>query len=216
VDYSTLQSRTLSRLNIGSSDPVASLADEYVNEGLHYLETAAADGWPWYRRTVAWTTTTGVSSISFSTLGTTAGYAVEKILGLRILRTGSVYNPLRLMSPEEAVDVYPSTQNRPPEAWFVEGQTIYLYPTPDAAYTIQVRVVIGETDLVGTTSTPLMPVVFHTAIVEAAALLYYQTLQDSGRTDLQEKKVGMWISRMRSYGREYQSAPRIRVRDWLF
>ena len=180
------------------------------------METASADGWPWLRRTYTLTTTAGTSSYSFTTLGAlaTPSTGVGKILGAKVL-VSSTYQSLRLLSPEDAVEIYPSTTNNRPEAWFVEGQTFYLYPTPDAAYTIPIRLVITETDLVGTTSTPILPVVFHGAIVEAATLLMYETTQDGQRVQQQEAKVASWIARMARNGREYPSAPKIRVREWM-
>lgn len=210
MDYSTLQSRVRARLNMGTSDPAAANVDEYVNEAIHYLETAAPDGWPWMRRTVTLTTTASDNTYTFPQISTTP--AVAKVLGGKVLRD-TVYESLRLMSPDEAEQLFPTTDTGAPEAFFVEGETLYLYPTPDAIYSIPLRVVVTETDLSYDTATPAMPVVFHSAIVEAATMLFYETLQDTTRLQIAEARVDRHISRMRGYGREYRAAPRIRVRN---
>lgn len=215
MNYSALQSRVLARLNLSSADPAAANVDEYVNEGIHYLESAAPDGWPWMRTTITLPTVTNTASYAFTTIGLIPAVTVTiaKVLSAKVLRS-TVYQDLRLLSPQESVEMYPSTNTGPPEAFFVEGSTLYLYPTPNAVYSVPLRVVIGETDLGGNSSTPVLPVVFHSAIVEAAALLMYETIQDSAKLAQQEQRVQGYLKRMREYGRQYPAAPSIRVREW--
>lgn len=216
IDYSTLQARTRARLNAGTDDPWVVNVDEYVNEALHLLEASAPDGWPWMRKTLTLTTTASTQTYSFTVIGAldTPDVTVSKVLGARVLRS-TVYVPLRLMSQEEAWQCYPSTTTGVPEAWYAEGQTFYLYPSPDAVYDIPIRVVTVETDLGGATSTPMLPVVFHSAIVDAAAMLAYTQVQDDLHVQAMQANVVGWVERMKRYGREYVGAPKIKVRDWL-
>lgn len=214
MDYSTLQARVLARLNMTTNDPAAANVDEYVNEAIHYLESAAPDGWPWMRAPITVSTVAGTSTHTLASLGTTAGATVSKVLSAKILN-GTTYQDMMLLSPADAVERYPSTNQNMPQAWFVEGSSFYLYPTPDAVYTMVLRVITVEPDLTGNGSTPVLPVVFHTAIVEAAVLLFYETLQDSTKLQLAEQRVDSYVNRMRRYGRQYPSAPKIRVREWL-
>ena len=216
MDYGTLQTRVLNRLNMSTGDPAAGLVDEYVNEAIHYLETASPDGWSWMRQVITLTTTAATETYTFTTIGAIPSptVTVSKILSAKILR-GTVYIDLNMLSPADAVEVYPSTTDGVPEAWFVEGSTLYLYPTPDAVYSIVLRVVTAEPDISVSTTSPILPAVFHSAIVDAACLIYYEQLQDSAKMALLEQKVDRHIHRMQRYGRQYPSAPRIKVREWL-
>lgn len=215
MNFSQLQTRVLARLNMSTDDPQASLADEYVNEALHIIEASAPNGWPWMRRTITVTTTASTQSYSFSTIGAleSPDVGIAKVLGVKVLNNG-IYMPLRLMSPDEAAQLFPTTTTGVPEAWFAEGQTLYLYPSPNAAFTLPVRVVITETDLEGSSS-PVLPVQFHTAIVEAASMLFYETLADWDKAGRAQAQVDVWIKKMQAYGREYMGAPQVRVREWL-
>lgn len=213
MDYQTLQSRTLSRLNMTTTDPIGGLVDEYVNEAIHMIETAAPNGWPWMRQYVNFTTTAGTATYSFGTISSSV--SISKILDAKILRQSQYYQPLQLIGIEEADQNYPVTNNGIPEAFYVEGQTFYVYPTPDGAYGVKARVVVTEPDLSFNTATPVLPTVFHSAIVEGALTYFYETLQDSNRLAVAQGRLADWIMRMQRYGIEYQPAPRIRVREWL-
>lgn len=217
MDQSTLIARVAGRLNIDSNDPIYTSLTSYVDEGLHYLESSAPDGWPWMRRTLTLTTTASTQEYTFSTLGAlvTPNITVGKILDCRVLRQSTFYEAMDLINPN-TVDVhYGSTVTGFPEAWYVEGQTLSIYPNPDAAYTVKVRVVYTETDLGGGSSTPVLPVVFHGAIIDAACLIAYQRLQDTGRVEEQRRLIEDWVQKMRRYGQEYASAPHVMVREAL-
>lgn len=215
MDQSTFVTRLSKRLNITSSDPLYAQLDEYVNEALHFLETSSAEGYPWYRNRFALTTTAGDNDYPFTTISTT--YTITKILDCDVLVQDSVYEPMDLVNAETSTQWYGSVVNRSkPEAWFAEGQTLYIYPIPDAAYTVRVRATVMEPDLGGSSSTPILPVVFHQAVIDAALLVAYQELQDVNRMDVQNRKVEQWVTRMKQYGAEYASAPRILVRDPLW
>ena len=217
MDQSTFVSRVANRLNMDSNDPVYSDLDEYVDEGLHWLETAAAEGWPWMRRTLTLTTTADTQDYSFSTLGAlvTPTVGISRILDCKILYQSSSYEPMDLASPDTVDLYYGAVATGLPEAWFAEGQILSLYPTPNAAYTIKVRVVYTETNLGGGSSTPVLPVVFHGAVIDAAMLVAYQRLQDVPRVEEQLRLLENWVQRMRRYGAEYAAAPRITVRNPL-
>lgn len=217
MDQSTLVTRVANRLNIDSNDPLYASLDEFVNEGIHYLETSSPEGYGWMRQTVTLTTTASTASYTFAVLGAlpATDITVMKVLDASILYQSDVWEPLDLINPETAILSYGDTNTGFPEAWFVEGSTFYLYPTPNAAYSVRVRVVAMEPDLGGGGSTPVMPVVFHQAIIDAACLVAYQQLQDVNRMDIMERKVEKHIERMKRYGSQYAAAPRITVRDPL-
>jgi hypothetical protein len=218
VDQSTFVSRAASRLSITSDDPIYSSLSDYVDDAIHYLETAAPEGWPWMRQTLTLTTTANTGSYTFATLGALATPDVEvsRVVDCSVLYQSNYYFPMDLINPEDATRSYGSTATSIPEAWYAEGATLYLYPTPNAAYTVHVRVIAAESDLGGGSSTPTLPVVFHNAVIDTTLLFAYQALQDDKRMASQERQVERWVEKMRRYGAEYSAAPRITVRDPLW
>jgi hypothetical protein len=217
VDQSTFVTRIANRLNIDSNDPMYASLDEYVNEGLHYLETSSAEGYPWYRQTVPLTLTANQRDYSFATIGalTSNTVSVSRINDVSVLYQSDQWIPLDLINPETADMTYGNTGTGIPEAWYAEGQTLFVYPSPNSAYSTRVRVNTVEADLGGEGSSPVLPIVFHQAVIDAALLVCYQQLQDVQRMDIQERKVEKWIERMKRYGGEYARAPKVTVRDPL-
>lgn len=211
MNYAALQTRVLRRLNMSTTDPAADLVGDYINEALHNIETYAPNGWPWMRTISSITTVAGTNNYAFTTIGTTA----YKVLDAKVLLQTNYFQPLTLIGPEEADQNYPATQTSVPEAYYAEASRLYIYPTPDAAYTIKVRAVIAETDLATPTDEPVLPSLFHAAIVEGALMLMYETLQDSTRLAIAQARLQDWIERMKRYGQQYQGVPRIRVREEL-
>lgn len=212
MDYSTVQTRVLNRLNSSSTDPIALVVDEYTNEALHYLEMAAPQGWPWMRGTYSLSLTSGTATYAFSTISSSP--VLAKINEVRFLN-GTTYVPLKLLSFEEAHQLYPVTTSGLPEAWSTEGRTLYIWPTPSANYTASVRAVFTETDLGGSTSTPTLPVVYHSAWVEQTLLLVYETLQDDAKMEMTQKRLNRLLTDMRTHGYEHAGGTGVRVRDWL-
>lgn len=215
MNYGEIQTRVLRRLAATSDDPIADDVDDYVNEALHYLETMAPDGWPWMRQTITITTT--VAPYTFTQLAsfTTASASVAKVLSIRQLND-TYWQQLDYRTVDEAQQLYPNRDRTgPSETYSVDGNTVTLYPTPDSGRATEFRVVTVEPDLSATGSSPVLPSVFHGAIVDAACLVAYQVLQDDKRMELYEQKVNRWVDRFRRYGNQAEGSPRIKVREWL-
>lgn len=211
MDQSTLIARVASRLNIDSNDPLYDDLDDLVNEAIHHLETSSPDGYQWMRATV----NTTVSAASYTFTQISGSQTIARIMSLRVL-DNATWRPLDFRGPDEIQQLYPSSSDTGiPESYYVEGSTVYVYPTPDASYTAQYRVLVTEADLGGGGSTPSIPTVFHTAIVDCALLFAYQALADDRRVALQESRVAQHVQRMRTFGQQYDPVPRIRVREWL-
>lgn len=215
MNYGEIQTRVLRRLAATSDDPVADDVDDYVNEGIHYLETMSPDGWPWMRQTVTMTTTTEAYTFTQLATLTTGTVNIAKVLSIRLLNS-TYWQQLDFRTVDEAQQLYPSdTQTGPPEAFSVDGSTVTFYPTPDGSYTTEMRVVTIEPDLSASGSSPVLPSVYHGAIVDAACLVAYQSLQDDKRMELYEQKVNRWVDRFRRHGNQSEASPRIKVREWL-
>ena len=214
MDFAALQARVLASLASDSNDPIASSADDFVNDALHFLETAAPEGWPWMREPLSVTLTAGTSRYLFSALSTAT--TVVKILSIKA-QTGDGANlPLEYRSVDEADNLYDSTtQTGPPESYSVDGSALIVYPEPDTSYTATLRIVFSEPDLTASTDTPTMPTVWHRAIVDQALAVMYGALQDDKRQAFYEQKTDVWIQRMRRYGNQSEASPKIRVREPL-
>jgi len=212
VNYSTLQSTVLARLNMSTSDPAAASIASDVNEAIHFIETLAPDGWSWARGVYTFTTTSGTDSYTMSQIS--ASDSINTILDVKILRQNNYWQRLDLINPHEAELTYPETNTGIPEAFFVDGTTLYLYPSPNGAYATRVRATKFEPDLSAGGSSPVMPSVYHSAIVEATLTIVYERLQDTTRLGLAQSRLDQWLQRMRVGQSKYQGAPRITVRSW--
>jgi len=211
VNKNTLVSRVATRLNITSDDPLYASIEDFVNEAIHYLDTASPDGWPWMRTTVNRTITTG--SYTFSQIvGTTS--TIAKVLSAKV-KDGDTWQILQFRNQDEIDQLYPTDDTGLPETFGVDGSTVGIYPPPDGSYQLRIRVVTSEPDLTTGSDTPIMPESFHTGIIDAALLFAYQALADNARVALQEQRVIATIQRMRTYGIQYDPSPTIRVREWL-
>lgn len=209
MNFQTLQSTLLARMSMGTDDPAAVAAGDLVNEAIALVETAHPNGWPWLRHTATFTTSTNVATYAFSRVDPT--YTVMKVLDAKVAYQ-TTYQPLELMSPEEASRTYIGTTSTDvPRYYSAEAHALTLYPTPNTTYTTVVRTVISEPQLAGSQS-PLMPVAFHGSIISAGLVLYYETLQDTARLQAAGQRFDSWIKRMEVYARETRGTPRVRYR----
>jgi hypothetical protein len=218
VNFSELQSRVLARLSTDTNDPIADRVGDYVNEGIHYLETMAPDGWPWMRETVTMTTT--VAAYTFTQLGTQASsnstHAIAKVLSVKVLNQ-TYYQPLTYRTIDEADQLYPAIDNQGlPESYTVDGSTLTILPTPQTAgYLTKIRVVTVEPDLSASSDMPVLPSQFHGAIVDAASYMAYKELQDGQTAATYEQQINRWVDRFRRYGNQAEGIPKIKVREHL-
>lgn len=202
----------LARLNMSTSDPAAASVASDVNEAIHFIETLPPDGWAWMRGT--YTFSTAVNDADYTMSQISASDSISTILDVQILRQSNYWQRLDLINPHEAELNYPQTNTGIPEAYYVDGTTLYIYPTPDAVYTTKVRATKYEPDLVAGGSSPVIPTVYHSAIVEATLTILYERLQDTTRLGLAQSRLDQWLQRMRVGQSKYQGAPRITVREW--
>ena len=198
---------------MSTSDPAAATIASDVNEAIHLIETLAPDGWAWTRGVYTFTTTANTASYTMANISSSD--SINTVLDVKILRQNNYWQRLDLISPHEAELTYPETNSGIPEAWYLDGTSLYIYPTPDGAYATRVRATKYEPDLTGGGSTPVIPTVYHSAIVEATLTIIYERLQDTTRLGLAQSRLDQWLQRMRVGQHKYQGAPRITVREWI-
>lgn len=215
MDFTTLKSRVLTRLSMSSTDPAASDAGSLVNEALHELETAVGNGWPWMRRRYETTLSTSADAYTFADLTGEATLSISKILDISTLYQSNYWQKLDFISPTEAEQQYPTEVTGPSEAWYGEGGQVWLYPQPVAGSTFRVRALTVEPDLTADSDEPILPSWFHGAVIEAAAAIYYETLQDTAKLQATQSRVDRWVDRMKRYGPQTATSPRVAVREPL-
>lgn len=200
-----------------TDDPAADMVDSLINEALHTIEVSYPPGWPWLRAYYVFTLTAGDNQYGFSDFPLQANVdeTVSKIVDVRIT-SQQTYTALEYISVEEADRTYTSTvRTGLPEAFSVDNEFLYLYPTPDAAYETKIRAVITETDLSDTVTAPVLPPSYHGAIIAGACMLYYEALQDTARAQAFAQRFDGWISKMIDFQREVTRPPRVRLRSSL-
>ncbi len=215
MDFAALKARVLTRLSMDSTDAAAADAGNLVNEGLHELETAVGPGWPWMRAKYEVTLSTSADSYTFADLTGETTLSISKILDITTLYQTTYWQKLDFVSPTEAEQQYPVEFTGPPESWYGEGGQVWLYPQPTAGTTVRTRALTVEPDLSGSSDTPIMPSWYPGAIVEAALCLYYETLQDTAKLQATQARVDRWVDRMKRYGPQTATAPRVAVREPL-
>lgn len=213
MNLAAMRQRVLARMGTDSNDMLAANVDSWINDGIQYLGTVAANGFDWLKRTVTFTATS--DSYSFDQLSSYAGQPVVKVLHVRVEIDGT----RRVLSPvpyEEAYIAYQVDTRGTPEVYAVTESRLFLFPTPPSSgVPLTVQVLVAEKDLVNDGDTPLMPVTYHGAIIDAALLLFYSALQDDRRMEVQEARVNRWVDRMLTSGSQDKMRMRVTVRNPL-
>lgn len=139
-------------MDVDDVDLTDDVLDVYIRQGSHRIEKATHN-WPLYENDFSFTTVANTSDYTFATIGATLALPSR----LRGPNHEMVY-----IGPDEADRSYPRnvTTTGDPYYWTVRGRTtLTVYPTPNAAYTINIRGYRTPTDWVslGTGGTPDMP-----------------------------------------------------------
>ncbi len=213
MDFGTLKATVLDRISMASDDPAAASVGGLVNEALHELEAIPASGWPWMRSRQS-PTLAPLSAYSLMDIANESVVEVVKILSIEVFYQGSYFMPMQFVSAGEAAQDWPSNLTGIPEAWYAEGDMVYVFPTPDTATSFRTRYVFREPDLTLDADVPQLPTVFHSAIVESALALYYELLQDTAKLQATQARVDRWIKKMETYGPQTATSPRVQTYNW--
>jgi hypothetical protein len=65
-----------------------------------------------------------------------------------------------------------------PQAYYLQGNQLYLFPTPNASYTVRVRYLSQPTALTAGTDQPALPTYYHDALVAYAISRAYRSEDD--------------------------------------
>lgn len=177
---------------VDSGDPLV----DWINEGMYtFLE---AYDWPFLQSTITAPTVVGSAG------PIDAGASVVKIITARITRPNGSSYPLSYKPwiQWEEEDLFDTTHSRgEPQFYTLLGtDSIFLYPTPDLIYTLNLAEEISPAPLVNDVDEPIMHARYHYTIVRAAAVVALQAESEEDRADSAllafEAKVEKHISRL--------------------
>lgn len=161
MDLITMRAKLRTRLGVPSTDALYTDASctSLINSALHYIETEA--DWGWLEQEATITTVAATTDYAFptryrSTITITSpdGYPLERATAehQRLLRAASGV----------------------PKVYDVFGTMVRLAPAPTGAQALTHIYVGGEADLSADADLPLVPAVWHDAVVEYAAYLAFR------------------------------------------
>lgn len=193
------------RVGVTSSDALAADADllEIIVGVLH--EISSERDWPWLE-----------TSRSFNTTSGTRGYAT----GTGWVSTTSLkidgYSPLGFYSRSQLEEWYPTASTTGmPQFYAVSGDQLQLFPTPDGVYAVTEVFQRFEPALVDGDDTPLMPAIYHMAVVHGAAEELLIRMREDERAAREAARKASIVGRMRAVARS-GALPRVRVRPGGF
>lgn len=216
MNLGTLRPAVRERLLMTATDAAGGDAtvNGYINEALHVIETENPGGWDWLRVPFNFSTVAGTERYTLAAIAAGSAVAIaggiHAIVSAERLIPGSTSGPFPMIRQprRQAQELYPFTLTQPPEVYYVEGLALGLKPIPDAVYTISGIALAIEPDLVADGNTPILPAMFHAAIIEKAAALLARRTQNAGKAAECESFYKEWVGRMRRY-RPYTGPGRV-------
>ena len=164
-------------------------------------ELEAERDWPWRE-----------TSATITTVAGTASYAMPS----NWLRTTSIREaneePMVERTTMDLDYRNPSGVTGQPIEFAVYGSTLTLSPTPDSVRTLTHRYIRDVPQLRWDADEPLMPAMFHAAIVSAAAAVAYERQGADQRAQSAQLTVDRWRGRMIDDQRRTRGPLRVRVR----
>lgn len=191
MTFAQLRAAVRTRLGVPETDPqyTDAAVGDLVNSANHYLETE--HDWPWLETSEDLPTAVGTPTV-------TPGATWVRSIDLRISA-----DVLLSRRPIEELDFLAGTGAGEPRLWCVIGGQIALYPTPSAVITLKHRFVRSEPDLAANGDTPLVPSIWHSAIVEYSAFLSYRRGRDEDRAKAALAAYETWLAQMKRRANRY-------------
>lgn len=161
MTFATLKSRVMARLKLTSAEADTRVGS-YLNE--RYRSVATSIG----LTPVRWGSTT------FPTVASTKSYSPSTVihaLSLQIpaenrLLVEQTMDFIRTIDPDDSQEGVPQYYVR--TNYGATTTTLRLWPTPDAAYTVNVDGILAGTDMTAAGDIPVMPEDFHDALIFGA------------------------------------------------
>ena len=179
MNRSDLRTAVKDRLAIPSAGD-ALITDAFVNTSLNDAlnRISSERDWWWLAHT---------ATLSFDTVNGQASLPSDFMRANKLVINDNVVEPIVL---DEYLD---PSGGEASYGWIVYGSTIKITPVPSSTQSGTLYYFRSEPALSGDTSTPLMPAVYHYAIVSYAAYLCCARRQDETRASLYLQEYGNWL-----------------------
>lgn len=197
--------RTAVRTRLGNPSTDGFFSDaqltDLINEALQAI--SSEDDWPWLQTSENIALTSGDGSYPPA-----ANWIRTKQLYI------TNFEPLVQISLAEINEI--TTQGQP-EYFHIYDEEIVVRPIPTVSATLIHQYIRSETALSGDSDTPVMPTMFHYAIVAFACYLAHLRQQRNELAQLELRAYQDWYRRMISFRRRSQLPirPRVRPGSWL-
>jgi len=161
--------RTITDLDV--TDVTDSILNTYIKDG--YLRLMSLERrWPWLEASYTLTAIAGTQAYTLSGVGD-----IEEITS--ILHDDDVSGRLTWCGHQSAEDVWYGTTSGVPQNWSKWGTSIYLWPTPDAAYSMSVRAYRNPVNWTASDTVECdADTAFHIALVYYVVAMMYQLQED--------------------------------------
>jgi hypothetical protein len=191
--------RTAVRTRMGNPSTDGFFSDVNLNDLIDeaVLTVGTEADWPWLMSTGS----------NISAADGTATYAIGDTSYTRT--RGLCINGFDPLEERSLVDLrgMPTTTEGRPLYYAVVGLTVHLRPVPDASYTLLHDIVTAEVALASDGASPLLPVMYHHAVVAKACELAHLRQSDAQRAALHLSEYAAWIERMRDNVSRTPAAP---------
>lgn len=190
MDLQTMRGKLRTRLGVPDSDGLYTdtVVDSLINSALHYLESEAAWGWLEAEETV--TTINGTATYALpagfrASIGVTSpdGYGLEK----------ATAEHHRLLRGASGV----------PKVWDIFAATLRFAPTPATGLAFTHIYIGAEAELEADDDTPLLPAVWHDAVVEYAAYLGFRRWGSATEAGSALAAYETWLEQMMKQAPRY-------------
>lgn len=181
----------------------APVVNAALNDALHFIEVG--HDWPWLEASETLSTTAGTNYV-------TPGSTWTRTKALTI-SDGSLLTQI----PMADFDARSSASSGQPGEYAIFAGKIYLYPNPDAVYSINHRFIQTESDLTTDDASPALPTSFLPALIELAASLILTRVRDEERANVARLRYQDWERVMTDNRRKYSAPTQVRVRPagWI-
>lgn len=168
-------------VDIDTSDISDSTLNHFISEGYNLI-IHSEKRWPFLETSTTFSTAADTKDYALSVVGASITQGLREINSLK-----TDDHVLELIGSDDADIMYPLDTNTTGEPWFWSywGDTVRLYPTPDAVYTVYVRGYRNASDFgggsgTGDTTEPDLPDPFDNVLSLYAIYRCYQQQEDTG------------------------------------
>lgn len=185
MNFGELRTAVRLRAHVPSTDGIwtDSFVDDAVNEALQSI--SLEQPWPWLEVTES--VTGGTNPIDMSAFS----------VAVRDIKTVFVDSDQAHSVSTADIDGWDNVQaERARWVWASSADDLLIRPEPTSSNTVKVRYFRNEPVLTSDATSPLMPAVYHYAIVHRAASIGFEGIDDQSSAAMHEARARGFIERM--------------------